>query len=371
MQTHLNKTKWILPVVAVALACLAWGSSLQSLRAVPEAPPPGTLPESPFGDVLAGEGMVEPSTESSSSAVIPVGTQLAGVVTRIHVHISEEVTEGQLLFELDKRQTAADLEVRLAALEAAKTQLQRLEQQPRPEEVPVSEAQVEAAEANVRQLEDQVERDKKLILSGAVTLQDQYAHLQAYLQGKAQLGQSRASLALLKAGAWGPDKVIAAAAVKQAEAMVAQDRTMLALLEVRAPVPGTILQINVHPGEYLTTNAAQSPIEMGNLHPLHVRVNIDEEDFPRLKLSAPAVAKVRGGLPNAGFPLKFVRLEPYIVPKVSLTGINIERVDTRVAQVIYAVDSEVPLFQEHKLLIGQLLDVFIDVSEKSAEPKGR
>lgn len=87
----------------------------------------------------------------------------------------------------------------------------------------------------------------------------------------------------------------------------------------------------------------------------------DEEDCPRLKLHVPAVAEVRDGLPNSSFPLKFVRLEPYIVPKVSLTGINVEPVDTRVAQVIFAVDSETPLVQEHRLLIGRLLDVLIDV----------
>jgi hypothetical protein len=61
-------------------------------------------------------------------------------------------------------------------------------------------------------------------------------------------------------------------------------------------------------------------------------------------------------------PLRFVRLEPYVVPKVSLTGVNTERVDTRVVQLIYAIDPEHHLVRDKKILVGQLLDVFIDTS---------
>jgi hypothetical protein len=99
---------------------------------------------------------------------------------------------------------------------------------------------------------------------------------------------------------------------------------------------------------------------MGNLHPLHVRVNVDEEDVPRLRLHAPARGKVRGDLSQEEIPLTFVRLEPYVVPKTSLTGQNTERVDTRVAQVIYALDPQNHLVRENKVLVGQLVDVFID-----------
>jgi len=110
----------------------------------------------------------------------------------------------------------------------------------------------------------------------------------------------------------------------------------------------------------VSTNAGQSLILMGNVKPLHVRVNVDEEDLPRLKLQAPAYAKVRGDARQEAIPLRFVRLEPFVVPKVSLTGINVERVDTRVVQLIYAVDSRSQAGPEKKLLVGQLVDVFID-----------
>jgi HlyD family secretion protein len=141
------------------------------------------------------------------------------------------------------------------------------------------------------------------------------------------------------------------------------------LLAVRAPVDGTILQVNVRPGEYVSTFAGQSLILMGNLHPLHVRVSVDEEDLPRLKLDAPAHARLRGGPRQELIPLRFVRVEPYVVPKESLTGANTERIDTRVAQLIYAADSQHHLVQEKKMLVGQLVDVFIDTSPSAAGRK--
>lgn len=67
--------------------------------------------------------------------------------------------------------------------------------------------------------------------------------------------------------------------------------------------------------------------------------------------------------------MKFVRLEPYVVPKTSLTGINTERVDTRVVQVIYAVDPNNRLVQEKKFLVGQLVDVFIDARPTAQSSK--
>ena len=53
--------------------------------------------------------------------------------------------------------------------------------------------------------------------------------------------------------------------------------------------------------------------------------------------------------------MRFVRVEPFVVPKKSLTGENTERVDTRVLQVLYAIERT-----ERPVYVGQQLDVFID-----------
>ncbi len=150
-----------------------------------------------------------------------------------------------------------------------------------------------------------------------------------------------------------------------AKAQLGQTKTQLNLLQVRAPVDGTILQVNIRPGEYVSTQGSQNLILLGNLSPLHVRVNIDEEDLPRLKLDTPATAKIRGDVKQHAIPLYFVRWEPFIVPKVSLTGVNTERVDTRVVQVIYSVDPGNEQVYANKLLVGQLVDVFIETQPRA------
>ena len=53
--------------------------------------------------------------------------------------------------------------------------------------------------------------------------------------------------------------------------------------------------------------------------------------------------------------MRFVRIEPFVIPKKSLTGDSSERVDTRVLQIIFQLDQpNVPLY------VGQQVDVFIN-----------
>jgi multidrug resistance efflux pump len=355
--------KLLLPVVALALLAFAGSHAYLSSRPEPDQASP-LPPTSPFEQVVAGVGMVEPSTEASSSSAIAVGSQLPGVVTQVSVRNGQEVKAGVLLFELDKRQAEATLLVQQAAVVAARAQLRRLELQPRPEELPPSKAQVKAAEATVRQLEDQRQRDRKLSPL-ALSDQDRLAHDQAYRNAFHQLEVARANLALLEAGAWEPDRAIARANLLLAQAQEKQARVNLDLLGVRAPVDGTILQVNVRPGEYVPAAPGSGLVLMGSLHPIHVRVSIDEEDLPRLMLNAPARAKRRGDPRQEAIPLRFVRLEPYVIPKTSLTGANTERVDTRVVQVIYSLDPNHRLVRDKKVLVGQLVDVFVDTRPRA------
>ena len=112
--------------------------------------------------------------------------------------------------------------------------------------------------------------------------------------------------------------------------------------------------MDVRPGEYVGTPPGRPLVLLGNVHPLHVRVSIDEHESPRLRIGAPAVARLKGGS-RERFALKFVRVEPVVVPKLSLTGSSTERTDTRVLQIIYAIDPH-----REPLYVGQQMDVFID-----------
>ena len=77
-------------------------------------------------------------------------------------------------------------------------------------------------------------------------------------------------------------------------------------------------------------------------------------------LTRQAIARLRGNA-DITVPLSFVRLEPYVLAKRSLTGDTTERVDTRVLQAIYAfAPSDFPAF------VGQQVDVFIKAPIRTA-----
>jgi hypothetical protein len=115
------------------------------------------------------------------------------------------------------------------------------------------------------------------------------------------------------------------------------------------------LQVNVRRGEYAPLGVLARPLMvLGAVRELHVRADLDENDAWRFRDGARAYAFVRGNR-EIKTPLEFVRVEPYVVPKRSLTGESTERVDTRVLQVLYRFDPAAM-----KVYVGQQVDVFVE-----------
>ena len=140
----------------------------------------------------------------------------------------------------------------------------------------------------------------------------------------------------------------------QAEAEVAQISTEIDRAIVRAPIDGQVLQVNVRAGERVGDQSQQALMVLGRMPPLHVRADIDEHDIAEFRHEAKAVLQFRGKN-DRHYPLRFVRVEPYVVAKRWLTGDNTERVDTRVLQVIFALDEI-----DAAVYVGQQVDVFLE-----------
>jgi len=347
-------TKFGLPLLALALIAFAVNFLMHSKTRIPELPPPIQPAESPFPNTVAGAGMVEPETEN-----ISVGSPVPGVVVEVMAKVGEKVKAGDPLFRLDDRQRKAELAIRRAMLEDAKAQLARLDAMPRQEELPQAAAKVLEAKADWENWEQQWSRGEKLVTKNAMSEEEFMERKQQALQARERYNSAVAEYNLLKAGAWEPDKRVAQSAVDQAAAQVQETQTELDRLVIRALVDGEVLQMNVRPGEFVGAPPSQALVVLGNVTQLHVRVDVDEYDIPRFIADAPARATLKGQ-PDGFFPLRFVRIEPYVVPKKSLTGDNTERVDTRVLQVIYAIDTG-----GRRLFVGQQLDVFIDANPGS------
>jgi RND family efflux transporter MFP subunit len=299
--------KYVMPLVALAGIGLALFTVVKGRTEAPPAPAVATPAVSPYDTFVAGAGLIEPRTE-----IIAIGTSIAGIVTRVNVEVGTFVPAGTALFEIDDRQARADVAVRRAEVEVA-----------------------EAARADVRnqlRLAESV-RDKR-----ALSVEE--------------LDRRRFAA------------VLADARVLEAVAQLEAAETNLDLLAVRAPVDGQVLQVNVRVGEFAPTGVVETPLVLlGDVATLHVRVDVDETEAWRVQAGAAATAVVRGN-PQIRTPLRFVRFEPYIIPKRSLTGESTERVDTRVLQVIYSFErGELPVF------VGQQMDVFIEAPGHAEEAR--
>jgi HlyD family secretion protein len=346
---------YILPIVAciAVLAAAMWTHAVRPkhIATLPSAPPP----ESPSAATVAGVGLVEPESEN-----VELSCSSSGMVTALYVKAGDPVHKGQRLFAVDDRELQGDLGVKHAALKAMEARLHRLQQAPRAEEIPPSVAKVEEAKAQLGDAEVQVKLIESVTDSRAVKAEDVQRRRLNLEAAKARLEQAEKDLALLKAGTWGPDIDVAKSDVAQAAAAVRQDEINLSRLTVTAPVDGIILQNKVRLGQFAQCGPLADPLMVfGGGSNLHLRTDIDENDAWRVRPGATALARLRGAS-AVSFPLEFVRVEPYVVPKKSLTGDATERVDTRVLQVIYRFkDPQAPVYD------GQQMDVYIQAPPRS------
>jgi RND family efflux transporter MFP subunit len=148
---------------------------------------------------------------------------------------------------------------------------------------------------------------------------------------------------------------LAQAQLQAAQAAVAQTQTLIDRMVITAPIDATVLQVNVRVGEYIQPGATPAPIILGETDELQIRTDVDEQLAPRVRREQKAIGYVKGDSQHP-IPLQFVRIEPFVIPKVSLTNDTDERVDTRVLQVIYSFKQP----SDQNVYVGQQMDVYLD-----------
>lgn len=338
--------KYGLPVIAAICLAFAVYHVVRTASEPPPLPPGNGSPSGSPG--LAATGIVEARTGN-----IAVASPVPGIVSQVMVEVGQHVSAGTPLFRLDDRSLLAELRIREARLSAAQAQLARLEQMPRADEVAASTAGIGEARAHLATQQAKLDRGQHLFKDKLISTYELEQHRQAVIAAQEQMARIQANDRLLRAGAWEADKAIARSAVAEAEALVAQGKTELNKLTVCAPVEAAVLQIDLHAGEGIAVGSPRPPVVLGQLRPLRLRVDIPESLIPRFRSSDPARAVPRG-LSSASIPLRFLRVEPLVVPRRALVGISGEQTDTRVLPVIYEFDPD-----HQPVYVGQQVDVFI------------
>ncbi|SKB08361.1 RND family efflux transporter, MFP subunit [Prosthecobacter debontii] len=277
----------------------------------PIPPPPVAPPLKPEGTRLAATGIIEARDEN-----VAIGTPIAGLVTKVMVNVNEKVKGGQPLMQLDDRELQAQL---------IKAQA----------EIAVNQAQLDIALAEREKVQDNLDRLKSLSDQRAISQDDLRNRANDLKVAQAQVGSAEALLAA-------------------AQANVKQIQLLIERLTILAPRAGTVLQVNIRAGEYASIQNRLAAMILGDLDKLQIRADVDEQNAVRVRPGEDATAYVKGDAVN-GIPVKFVRIEPFVIPKQSLTGASTERVDTRVLQVIY----ELTVPAGMNLYVGQQVDVMI------------
>jgi RND family efflux transporter MFP subunit len=290
----LKKATFYLAIAGTA-ATAVMASRMSGPTPLP-APPIEPSPK-PYEVSVAASGIIETLSENVS-----IGVPDSGLVTTVHVKVWDSIQEGQALFTLDDRELSAQLKVNLA--------------------------NAKIALATLRRLQDQLDRLKGVNDPRAVS------------QDEVRTKEN--------------DVAVAQAQLEAAQAQVGHDRVRLTRLTVRSPRAGTILQVNVRPGEYASATPKNAAMILGDVNHLQVRADVDEQNAPRLQPGQKATAYIKGDTTQP-IELSFVRIEPYVVPKVSLTGASTERVDTRVLQVIYSFTRP----EDRPVYVGQQVDLFV------------
>lgn len=329
-----------------------------------KAQPPVFAPaSSPFPTAIFANGIIE--SDQTSGSNINVYPEVAGRVTEVLVKEGQQVTAGTPLLRIDEsvqKQTTAQLH---SQADAALTLLNELKAQPRKETLAISKAQVVLADANVKAARDQFDKDEAAYDADPHSISKSVLDVaqDGLQQAVAALDVARSQYQLTKAGAWSYDINSQQKAYDSLLQAYESADALLAKYTVTAATDGVVLAVNavasgyVSPqGVYDTYTQGETPILV--LGPsqqyLAVRCFVDEILVSRLPdaLHIRAQMAVRGS--ELKVPLEFVRLQPYVSPKIELSDERQEQVDLRVLPVIFRFRK-----QDARVYPGQEVDVFI------------
>jgi len=355
-----NKILFIVSILGLTAGLLS--AVLLAVRAKP-LPPVFTPAQNPYDQGIYANGILE--SEQANGENINLYPEVPGTVTQVLVREGQTVSRGAALVQIEDSVQRATAAQQQAQADAAQALLEELRAQPRPETLEVSLAQLTFAQANLKtstdELAKQQESHAKDPRSVSRLVLDDAAN--AVRVAKANLAVAQRQLDLVKAGAWIYDLRNQEAQLEALTKSAAAAQALLAKYVIRAPVDGVILSVPAAVGSFVSpqgtvetyTQAATPVVVMGTPQEhLAVRCYVDEILISKLPVleQIEATMFLRGT--DVRVPLEFVRVQPYVSPKIELSNERTERVDLRVLPLVFR-------FKKPDLAIypGQLVDVYI------------
>ena len=177
---------------------------------------------------------------------VDVGAQASGQIRKIHVEAGDQVTQGQLLVEIDPATQQAKLDASRYAIENLEAQLQE------------QKAQHELAR-------QKYQRQQRLSAGNATREEDVQT-------AKAELSATQARVDMFKAQ------------IRQAQASLRSDEAELGYTRIYAPMSGTVVAVDARVGQ--TLNAQQQTpliLRIAKLSPMTGWAEVSEADIGHVK----------------------------------------------------------------------------------------
>ncbi len=356
-----NKILFILATLGIVLGVVS--AYTYSRQAPPQ--PPLTTNNDPYAQGLFANGIIE--SYDAHGENINIYPQVAGRVTAVDVTDGQTVARGAPLFDLYDRIQQEVVAQNKAQMEAARALLDELQAEPRPQALTVARRQVQYAQASFvyQQAQLLIIRKERALNPQAVSLLALRNAENSARVARENLRVAKAQYRLTKAGAWIYDIRNQQAIYEAAKKTYASNRALLRQYVVQAPVGGRILRINVTKGSYASPQGVYGTYSQG-LNPavvmgrqdgyMQVRAYLDEILVPRLPPAGDMTARMFiRGVNNAGIALQFVRIQPYVTPKIELSNQRTEKVDVRVLPILFRFRIPAHL----RIFPGELVDVYI------------
>jgi len=356
-----NKVIFALSIIGILAGIVS--AYIYGMHKKPQPPVFNPAPN-PYAKGIYTNGIIESYQNNGEN--INIYPEVSGTITKILVAEGQIVHKGTPLLMMDDSVQRAIAEQQKSQAEAALALLEELKAQPRKENLEVAKAQVESASASLKSSQDQMDKQRKSYeLEPKSVSKDALDNAEnAVKVAKANLGVVQRQYELTKAGAWIYD---IRNQEKQYNALSKAFTASNALLDkytIKAPIDGVVLSINSAVGGYISSQGSYGTytqdlnpvIVMGSSENyIGVRCYIDEILLHRLPQGAQMKAQmfIRGT--NINIPLEFVRVQPYVSPKIELSNQRTERVDVRVLPVIFRFEKP----KDIHLYPGQMVDVYI------------
>jgi HlyD family secretion protein len=360
------RSKIIFIVAGIGLLLALVSAYLGSQQ--PKALPPAFSPAAnPYAKGIYAQGIIESSQSQGEN--INIYPEVTGPITEVLVVEGAGVHKGDALLRIDDSVQRATVEQLQSQAEAARAVLAELRAEPRLENLDVAAAQVENARANLKNADDQLAKQERSygIEPKSVSLDALDNARNAEKVAATNLKVVEKQYALTKAGAWTYDIQNQEKTTIALSKAYASSAALLAKYTIRAPADGIVRSIQAAVGSYVSPQGAYDSYTQG-MDPLivmgspddhlQVRAYIDEILIDRLADPSKLRAEmfIRGS--DKHVTLSFVRLQPYVSPKIELSDERQELVDVRVLPVIFRFASPKSLH----VYPGELVDVY--VSEK-------